>query len=169
MVIYVAPLREHPEDIPDLVEYFANQYCKENNFPIKKFSKEAIEELKRYKWKGNVRELRNLIERLILMTQKSVIEKSDVMDMLPEKKFDEQVIDFLHSDTLKSFRESSERYFIIKKLEENNWNIARTAKKIRTPRSNLYKKLEQYKIMIKKGVMEDEMEKGEVKDLKTME
>ncbi len=171
MVINVAPLRNHPEDIPDLVEYFTNLYCKENNFPLKKFSKDAIEELSKYNWKGNVRELRNTIERLILMSKKAMIEKADIIDILPERKWDNQVIDFLRSQTLRSFRESSERYFIIKKLEENNWNIAKTAKKIRTPRSNLYKKLEQYKISIKKGIVNGELErKGENKeDKKIME
>lgn len=158
MVINAAPLRGHPEDIPELVEYFTVQYCKENNFLIKKFSKDAIEELKRYHWKGNVRELKNLIERLILMSQKTLIEKADVIEILPDRKWDDQIVDFLRSQTLKSFKEASERYFIIKKLEENNWNIARTAKKIRTPRSNLYKKLEQYRINIKKGITKDNLE-----------
>ena len=154
MVINVIPLREHPEDIPELVEYFSALYCKENNFPIHHFSKETIEEFKKYPWKGNIREVRNVVERLILLGKENMVEKEDVMNVLPENKWDEQIVDFLQSQTLKSFRETSERYFIIKKLEENNWNIAKTAKKIRTPRSNLYKKLEQYKIMIKKGVIE---------------
>lgn len=158
MVINAAALRQHSEDIPELVEYFTVQYCKENNFLIKKFSKEAIEELKRYHWKGNVRELKNLIERLILMSQKTLIEKADVIEILPDRKWDDQIVDFLRSQTLKSFKEASERYFIIKKLEENNWNIARTAKKMRTPRSNLYKKLEQYRINIKKGITKDNLE-----------
>ena len=171
MVINAAALREHLEDIPELVEYFTVQYCKENNFPIKKFSKDAIEELKRYHWKGNIRELKNLIERLILMRQKTFIEKADVIEILPDRKWDDQIVDFLRSQTLKSFREASERYFIIKKLEENNWNIARAAKKIRTPRSNLYKKLEQYKINIKKGISKDNMEMGvrDAGDYKMME
>lgn len=152
MVLKVAPLREHPEDIEDLVEYFAHHYCKENNFPQKKFSKDCIEEFKKYPWRGNIRELRNIVERLILMNKKNIIEKEDILSVLPESKWDNEISDFLKSNTLKGFREAAERYFIIKKLEENNWNIARTAKKIKTPRSNLYKKLEQYKITIRKGI-----------------
>jgi len=155
MVIKVAPLREHPEDIEDLVEYFSSHYCKENNFPMKKFSKECIEEFRRYSWKGNVRELRNIVERLILMNKKNIIEREDFLNIMPEKKWDNEIADFLKSNTLKGFREASERYFLVKKLEENNWNIARTAKKIKTPRSNLYKKLEQYNIIIKKGIIEE--------------
>lgn len=152
MVINVLPLRDHPEDIPELVDFFGSLYCKDNNFPPHRFSKETIEEFKKYPWKGNIRELRNVVERLILMGKGNIVEKADVMDVLPENKWDNQIVDFLQSQTLRMFRDSSERYFIIKKLEENNWNIAKTAKKIRTPRSNLYKKLEQYKINIKKGV-----------------
>ncbi|OGF67052.1 MAG: Fis family transcriptional regulator [Candidatus Fischerbacteria bacterium RBG_13_37_8] len=154
MVIPVLPLREHPEDVPELIEYFTNHYCKENNFASKKFSSDALDELKKHQWKGNIRELRNIVERLLLLSQSAIIEKEEVIATLPERKWDNQVVDFLQSQTLKSFRDSSERYFIIRKLEENNWNIAKTAKKIRTPRSNLYKKLEQYKITIKKGVSE---------------
>ena len=147
------PLREKKEDIPLLVEYFLKNYVEENNFKVKKFSKGAIDAMMKFPWKGNIRELKNIVERLIIMTEENVIEQKD----LPE-----QVRGEVHvylpgtktTKTLKEFRELAEKDFILAKLEENDWNISQTAREVDTPRSNLYKKLEQYGIKITAGVGE---------------
>jgi two-component system nitrogen regulation response regulator NtrX len=147
------PLREKKEDIPLLVDYFCKNYAEENNFKVKKFSKGAIDAMTKYPWKGNVRELKNIVERLIIMTEADVIEMKDLPEhirgemhvYLPDKK---------EIKTLKEFRELAEKDFILAKLEENDWNISQTAREIDTPRSNLYKKLEQYGIKITAGVGE---------------
>ena len=151
--LYSPALREKREDIPLLVEYFCRNFAEENNFKLKKFSPEALEAMIRYPWKGNVRELKNVIERLLIMTDKDAIEKKD----LPEQLRGERQIylpDAAKVQTLKDFRDLAEKDFILAKLEENNWNISQTAREIDTPRSNLYKKLEQYGIKIKAGVGE---------------
>jgi len=151
--IYVPPLRERKEDIPLLVDYFCSTYSEENNFKRKKFSPEALEIMMKYPWKGNVRELRNLVERLIILTDKEVIEVEDLPDYLLQEK---EIFfpDFRKIKTLREFREEAEKNFILFKLKANNWNVSKTAREIDTPRSNLYKKLEQYGIKIIAGAGE---------------
>jgi two-component system nitrogen regulation response regulator NtrX len=152
--IFVPPLRERKADIPLLVKHFADNYCRENNFPPKTFRKEVLERFQELPWKGNIRELRNVVERLILMTSGNEIGLPDVETVIPGALVEQQPKDIDLSleqlETLKDFKETAEKLFLVQKLKQNNWNIARTASKIKTPRSNLYKKLEQYKIAIKK-------------------
>ena len=151
--LYSPPLREKKEDIPLLIEYFSKIFAEENNFKVKKFSDDAIKAMMKYPWKGNVRELKNLVERLIIMAESDVIDRKG----LPEKIREEIHIHLPKEEKIKSlkeFREVAEKNFILAKLEENNWNISQTAREIDTPRSNLYKKLEQYGIKITAGVDE---------------
>ncbi len=151
--LYSPPLREKKEDIPILIDYFMGFFSDENNFRPKKFSDKAIEAMMKYPWKGNVRELKNLIERLIITTEADIIDKKD----LPEQIRGEMHIylpDVKEIKSIKEFRDLAEKEFILSKLEANNWNISQTAREIDTPRSNLYKKLEQYGIKIKAGVGE---------------
>jgi len=151
--INVPPLRERKEDIPLLIDYFCEVYSEENNFRRKKFSPEALEIMMKYPWKGNVRELKNLVERLIILTNKQVIEPED----LPEYLFQEKELllpDMRKTKSLKEFRDEAEKNFILFKLKSHNWNVSKTAREIETPRSNLYKKLEQYGINIKVGAGE---------------
>jgi two-component system nitrogen regulation response regulator NtrX len=151
--LYVPPLRERKEDIPLLVDYFCAAYSEENNFRRKKFSVVALEMMTKYPWKGNVRELRNLVERLIIMNEKEVIEPEDLPEYLLHEK-ELFLPDMRRIKTLKEFREEAEKNFILLKLKANNWNVSRTAREIDTPRSNLYKKLEQYGIKITAGAGE---------------
>jgi len=147
------PLRERRDDIPLLIEYFSRTFAEENNFRPKAFSPDALQAMIRHPWKGNVRELRNTVERLMIVTEKDTIERRD----LPEE-FGEQgktaVPKASGIKTLREFKDLAERDFILAKLEANGWNISQTAREIDTPRSNLYKKLEQYGIKITAGVGE---------------
>jgi len=151
--LHSPPLREKKEDIPLLIDYFCQLYAEENNSKLKKFSPEAVEAMVNYQWKGNVRELKNVVERLLIMSEGDIIEKKD----LPEQIKGDSYIYFpevKNIKSLKEFRDLAEKRFILAKLEENNWNISQTAREIDTPRSNLYKKLEHYGIKIKAGVGE---------------
>jgi len=151
--LYSPSLKEKKEDIPLLIEYFSKIYAEDNNFKAKKFSEDAVEAMIKYPWKGNVRELKNVMERLIIMTEADIIERQD----LPERIRGEIEIYLPEAKgirTLKEFRELAEKDFILAKLEENSWNISQTAREIDTPRSNLYKKLEHYGIKIAAGVGE---------------
>lgn len=152
--LFVPSLRERKEDTPLLVKHFAENYSRENNFPNKKFSSEVLSYFQTLPWKGNIRELRNVVERLILMSAGNEIMMNDVEVILPATegtpKGKDMGLSLADLSTLKDFKETAEKLFLMEKLKQNNWNIAQTAKTIKTPRSNLYKKLEQYKIAIKK-------------------
>jgi two-component system nitrogen regulation response regulator NtrX len=151
--LYSPALREKKEDIPLLIDYFSQHLAAENNFKPKRFSDDAIQALMKYHWKGNIRQLKNVIERLIISTDGNTVEKKH----LPEEIRGELRIflpDAKGIKNLKEFRDLAEKEFILSKLEENGWNISQTAREIDTPRSNLYKKLEQYGIKIKAGVGE---------------
>ena len=144
--IRVPPLRERAQDVPLLVRHFAGLFAAENNFRAKSFSADALDELGRQHWRGNVRELRNSVERLIVMTSAQEIGSGEVRAVLgaavrPAGGAAEQ-----EGRTLREFKENSERAFLVRKLRNFGWNISKTAEEIDTPRSNLYKKLEQYNI-----------------------
>jgi two-component system nitrogen regulation response regulator NtrX len=152
--IAVPALRERVEDIPVLVQHFIDLLARENNFRRRRVTPRAMEALQRCRWKGNIRELRNTIERSIIMTPAEVIDLTD----LPEAvRFDARPVASDNSvegkaaaaaaaSTLREHKESVERAYLVQRLRENGWNISRTAEVIDTPRSNLYKKLEFYKI-----------------------
>jgi two-component system, NtrC family, nitrogen regulation response regulator NtrX len=147
--IFVPPLRERKEDIPALVRHFADVFAKENNFHRKTFTAAAMERLKQNYWRGNIRELRNFVERLIIMSGGDAVDVADLPEFAarrvdaPEATPDNA---WLSASTLQEFKSSSERAFLVARLRENGWNISKTAEVIDTPRSNLYKKLEQYQI-----------------------
>jgi two-component system nitrogen regulation response regulator NtrX len=146
--IYVPPLRERKEDIPLLVRHFVDLFSRENNFRPKKVTPAAMDLLQRYRWKGNIRELRNTLERLIIMTPSDAIDVADLPESVrtepPARPSDGG--EPAKAGTLREHKELSERQFLVQKLRETGWNISKTAELIDTPRSNLYKKLEQYNI-----------------------
>jgi two-component system nitrogen regulation response regulator NtrX len=138
-------LREHLEDLVPLVEYFVRRYADQNNYKPKEFTTEAIAHLKALPWKGNVRELKNLVERLLILSPGEKVTREDVLAAAGGAR-PELSTSLLAVSTLREFRDLSERMFLLHKLEENNWNVTQTAQAIDTPRSNLYKKLDQYDI-----------------------
>jgi len=143
--IHVPPLRERIEDIPILVEHFTNIICEKNKFPLKEFTKDAIEALQKMPWTGNIRELRNLIERIVIMIPDVVINSDGVKSLIPPA--DSKVDDILNvNNSFQEFKEKAERTFIIKQLESNSWNISKTAEILGIQRSHLYSKIKKYKI-----------------------
>ena len=147
--IEVPPLRKRPEDVPRLVEHFLELFRREDNVKPKRITPAALEALQRYQWKGNVRELRNAVERLIIMTNGDTIDIGDLQEVIrPSGATGARPADTDGSKTatLREFKDNAERAYLVTKLRENGWNISKTAEVIDTPRSNLYKKLEQYQI-----------------------
>jgi two-component system nitrogen regulation response regulator NtrX len=143
--IRTPPLRERRDDIPLLAEHFADVFAAEYNKHPKKFKEAALTALKEASWRGNVRELRNLIERLVIMVPSDAIDISD----LPAEFFraaGDIIASAMRLSTLQDFKDEAEKAFIIAKLREHGWNVSKTAEAIDTPRSNLYKKIEQYNI-----------------------
>jgi two-component system nitrogen regulation response regulator NtrX len=143
--IHTPPLRERAGDVTELAGYFIRRYAEEHNDPVRELSPEALELLQGMAWRGNVRELKNLIERLLILSHGETVSGSDV-ERLTGSSSREMPSDLATAKTLKEFRDKAETIFLVRKLEENEWNVTRTAKAIETPRSNLYKKLEQYDI-----------------------
>jgi len=139
------PLRERLEDIPTLVDYFVRRYSQQNNYRPKELQPEAMSYLQALPWRGNVRELKNLVERLLILSPGETITEDDVLTVTGGTRPDVEGAIFA-ATTLREFRETTERMFILQKLDENDWNVTQTANSIDTPRSNLYKKLDQYEI-----------------------
>jgi two-component system nitrogen regulation response regulator NtrX len=150
--IYVPPLRERPEDVAPLVRHYMDYFSRENNVRPKRITQAALDLLQRHRWKGNIRELRNTVERLIIMTGVDTIDGVDLPDALRSPAAavagggSGVAMDGGKAGTLRGFKDNAERAFLVAKLRENAWNISKTAEVIDTPRSNLYKKLEQYQI-----------------------
>ncbi len=144
---YVPALREHPEDIPMLADYFLSQFARAYGRKSKHFAEAGLEVLVRYRWPGNVRELKNLVERLVIMVPGERIERRHLPPNLQR--------DHAHSkaattgsgptsgsfSTLRQARQAYERDYILRKLEENKGNISRTAEVLGLERSHLYRKM----------------------------
>lgn len=153
--IAVPPLRDRLEDIPALVQHFSTQFSRDNNRRPSRFSPAALEALAQARWRGNIRELRNTVERLLIMVDRDVVEGEDVRAVVRSERAapphaavnpTTATPGAPRPATLREFKEMSERDFLVEKLREFGWNISKTADVIDTPRSNLYKKLEQYGI-----------------------
>jgi two-component system nitrogen regulation response regulator NtrX len=151
--LHLPPLRERRSDIEPLVLHFTETYCQENNYRQKSFAREALDALAGLPWRGNVRELRNAVERLIIMTPADTIDVKDLPAGLgmalgePQKPSSADGLVIPHEGaSLQDFKDRAEREFILASLEANGGNIAATAKAIATPRSNLYQKLESHGI-----------------------
>lgn len=138
--IPLPPLRERKEDIPELVDYFLGYFAAEYGQKPKKITPDGLKMLEIYDWPGNIRELRNVIERLVIMIPSHTVTPKNII--LGEAARS----DYFTFNTLKEARESFEKDFIIKKLEENNWNISKTAEILDIERSNLHRKIKAYDI-----------------------
>ena len=141
--LFVPPLRERKEDIPLLVEYFLDSLSAEYGKPPRKILPEALKYLQSYGWPGNVRELKNVIERLVIMTPSNIIDAKNLF--IP---VEHDGADYFQYKTLKDARDAFEKDYIAKKLEENNWNISRTAEILDVERSNLHRKIKAYEIKV---------------------
>ena len=149
--MHVPPLQERKDDIPHLVSYFMNKLSQQGIQP-KHLEKNAIEELKTYDWPGNIRELKNFIERINIMTQEDSITAEIVSSFLGQKnrkQNDESLSDFTDMK-LNNAKDEFERRFIVQKLEENDYNISRTAEILGIYPSNLHGKIKKLGIERKK-------------------
>jgi two-component system nitrogen regulation response regulator NtrX len=137
--IEVPALRERAEDIPALVAYFTEQIASSAGVARRKFAKDAIARLQSRIWAGNVRELRNGVERVLILASGKTVTAEDIDVLLP-------IPPLAPGDgkTLETFRQEAEMRFLAQKLRENDWNISETARSLKMPRSGLYKKIERY-------------------------
>ncbi|MCU0345119.1 MAG: sigma-54 dependent transcriptional regulator [Ignavibacterium sp.] len=143
--IIVPPLRERSEDIPILVDRFTHDISLKHKKPVTKFSEDAIRVLQNQSWTGNVRELKNIVERIIIIVDKKEITAKDIEFMFSGNQ---QSVDELvdTSNSFQEFKEKAERVFILKQLRANDWNISKTSEILEIQRSHLYNKMKKYGI-----------------------
>ena len=151
--IEVPPLRARRGDIPQLVEHFAGQLTRGGGLTAKSFQSEAVQRLAAHDWPGNIRELRNAIERLLILAPGPAVTVADVERVAGLSSGDEgrgtSAADlagapWMRAATFEEFKQAAERTYILAKLKEHDWNVSETARTLDMPRSNLYKKIERY-------------------------
>jgi len=133
--IRVPGLRERPQDIPALAEYFLTDFCGRNNFRAKSFDTMVFEVLGCYSWPGNVRELRNVVERMAILTPEEKIGS----DAIPVeiRRFKETPA----KSSVQEARESAERDHILRALDAADWNVSSAARALGLERTNLHKRM----------------------------
>ncbi len=147
--IHIPPLRERKEDIPILATWFLKRLA-ENDivFSGMQFSEGALQELQKNQWSGNIRELQNAVERLAVLSSENQIDKDDVQTIISNKKKIDDTLDRLvdEHDSFHVYKEEAERLFLLRKLEQNDWNVSATADAIDIQRSHIYNKMKKYDI-----------------------
>lgn len=143
--IKIPPLRERKEDIAILLHHFLDEMCRENGKPRLTLSKEAYKILENYRWKGNIRELKNTVENMVVLSDSSIIEKDDIPNYIVESAKNSTDDEDYPLD-LTSAIEKLEIKNITKALEMSNGNKAKAAKILNIPRTTLYYKLDLYGI-----------------------
>jgi len=151
----VPPLRERSEDIPQLATHFLGFFCGKEGREMKNLSPEAIEAMMAYDWPGNVRELKNIIERLSIMVPGQTISEKHLPAVIRGggKRARKEKTDAPEWDapTYRDAKDLFEKEFILRKLEENDWNVSKTAEAIQIERSNLHRKMKAFGIELRKG------------------
>jgi two-component system nitrogen regulation response regulator NtrX len=150
ILIHVPALTERRDDIALLTQSFLDEICNEYGMPVKRISDAALEALKALPWTGNIRELRNMVERLIILSDKTITDAdvkafanptapvtATAASAAPQTDFD-QFTNF------QEYKDYAEREYIKFKLEKNNWNVSKTADDIDIQRSHLYSKIEKF-------------------------
>ena len=137
------PLRERPEDIPVLAAHFARQVAEQNGWKPKSFAPEAIQELARYAWPGNARELRNVVERLLLLSTDAQIGVAAVRLTLPQAASAGALSAAAPAGTLAERVAAFERETLLVELQRHNHQMTKTARALGLERSHLYKKCRQ--------------------------
>jgi two-component system nitrogen regulation response regulator NtrX len=157
--IHVPLLTERTEDIPEIAMNFLDEICKDYGMPVKKISDAAMTALQGLPWTGNVRELHNMIERLIILSEKTITENDVIAFANPGGGTNigsgssangstgfaaGQALNYDKFNNFQDYKDHAEREFIKFKLEKNNWNVSKTADDIEIQRSHLYSKIEKF-------------------------
>jgi two-component system nitrogen regulation response regulator NtrX len=151
ILIHVPPLTERRDDIGLLTQAFLDEICSEYGMPTKKISEAALDALKALPWTGNIRELRNMVERLIILSDKTITDGDVKAFANPSAPVTATAAvapapqtDFDQFTNFQEYKDFAEREYIKFKLEKNNWNVSKTADDIDIQRSHLYSKIEKF-------------------------
>ncbi|RKY86648.1 sigma-54-dependent Fis family transcriptional regulator [candidate division KSB1 bacterium] len=149
--VYVPPLRERKSDIPLLVNHFLRRFCGKNNKRLKTFDDSALELMKCYSWPGNIRELKNIVERAVIMSEKNVISEEEIKDYLLPQKDESKVFKFedglkVENKSLRDLTEEFQKKIIEKEFIKHKGNVSAVASSLKIDRANLHRKLKKFKI-----------------------
>jgi DNA-binding NtrC family response regulator len=153
ILIHVPSLADRKDDIPTLANAFWEEICAEDSMPVKAFTPDAMKALQSLPWTGNIRELRNMIERLIILCDKKITEDDVLKFANPGgpapianngSAKNGNGFDMEQFTSFQDFKDFSECEFIKYKLERNNWNVSKTADDLDIQRSHLYSKIEKF-------------------------
>ncbi|MEE9494141.1 MAG: sigma-54 dependent transcriptional regulator [Gammaproteobacteria bacterium] len=150
----VPPLREHTEDIPDLLNFYVDRLVVKDNLPYREFSTAAQNRLRNYGWPGNIRELKNLVQRLLILGNGAVVDASEIDAALSTGHASETtgVAAALPMDLpLREAREQFEKVYLEHQLQESGGSVGKLAKRVGMERTHLYRKLRSLGIDIKKS------------------
>ena len=138
--IKMPPLRERQEDIPILVKKFLDHFAAENNREVMTITPEAMEILSRYQWPGNIRELRNCIERMVVLSRENHLGVNDIPRNIRDESGAANALIQVNGDTI----DDHEKALILKTLDECGGNRTLAAKKLGISRRTLYRRLDEY-------------------------
>lgn len=145
----VPTLEDRKEDIPSLMDHFSDHFAREGGYRSKRFSDEAIKLLQKNEWTGNIREIKNFVERLYILTTSELVEPEHLS--MAGLSINDDAIDSdeaMQSPSFKAARAIFEREYILRKLAENSGNISKTAEIIGLERSHLHRKIKAYGIEV---------------------
>ena len=141
--LHVPPLREHKEDIPELVNYCVNWMVERENLPYRLFTTGALNLLREYHWPGNIRELKNVIQRLLILNRGEEAEREEVELALGQHR--EEHLDILPSQffklSLREARDEFEKMYFLHHLDRSAANMTDLAQTVGMERTHLYRKL----------------------------
>ncbi len=146
ILIHVPSLNDRRSDIPLLAEKFIKEICEEYTVPRKAILPKALQELENFNWTGNIRELRNVCERLVILCGEKITEE-DLQNYVTKPSTKKTTTDiFEQFKDFHEFKEHFEKLFIQHRLKANDWNISKTADELNIQRSHLYNKIEKFEL-----------------------
>ena len=148
--IIVPPLRNHFEDVPEMLEYYVNYFVSHERLPYRHFTTSAQNRLRMYSWPGNIRELKNLVQRLLILGQAETIDINEVETALGDQsgyKVDNDIRNF--DLPLRDAREKFEKAYLEYQLKQANGSVSKIAQTVGMERTHLYRKLKMLGIDIK--------------------
>lgn len=153
IIIHVPTLNERTDDIPEIANSFLEEICNDYGVPVKTFSPAAMKALQANHWTGNIRELHNMVERLIILSDKEITEQDVLLNSSANRKnmgLENAILPATNSydqySNYQEFKDEVEKEYILFKLEKNNWNVSKTAEEMDIQRSHLYNKIEKYQL-----------------------
>ncbi|GMR06372.1 MAG: sigma-54 dependent transcriptional regulator [Gammaproteobacteria bacterium] len=141
--IQIPPLREHPEDVPLLIEYYLDYMTRVEHLPARHFSTPSLSILRQYSWPGNVRELKNLIQRLLILKRGVEVTVEEVQSALGKRTVAEVSSEPApdYNQSLREARDQFERSYLLHHLKQVGGNVSELAQIVGMERTHLYRKL----------------------------